>query len=78
MKSFSYLMPDVASQNTITALYADYEKQKEFYMQRRSETQAVVDMLTDRVEAEMAFAVRVDKISSEKYNKVLDIGSLSK
>ena len=35
-------------------------------------------MLTDRVEAEMAFAVRVDKISSEKYNKVLDIGSLSK
>ena len=35
-------------------------------------------MLTDRVEAEMAFAVRVDKISSDKYNKVLDISSLSK
>ena len=35
-------------------------------------------MLTDRAEAEMAFAVKVDRISSDKYKSVLDIGTLSK
>ena len=78
MKSLSYLMPEGTPQNPLTTLYADYEKQKQFYQQRRSETQAVVDMLTDRVQAEMEFAMRVDKISSDKYNKILEIGSLSK
>ena len=78
MKSLSYLMPEGAPQNPLSTLYADYEKQKQFYKQRRSETQAVVDMLTDRVQAEMEFAMRVDKISSDKYNRILEIGSLSK
>ena len=34
-------------------------------------------MLSDRIDAEMAFAIRLDRIGSEKYLKSFQIGALS-
>ena len=45
-------------------LYQDFEKQREFYLLRRRQTQEVIDMLTDRIEAELTYAMRLDKISN--------------
>ena len=44
-------------------------------MDRRRETQEVIDMLNDRVEAELTYAMRLDKISN--YSKSFQIGSLA-
>ena len=61
----------------LAALYADYEKQKEFYLLRKKETEDVVGMLNDRVEAEMAYAGRLERISSERYSQSFQIGTLA-
>lgn len=49
---------------SLAPLYSDFEKQKSFYQQRRKETQIVIDMLNDRIEAELTYAMRLDKISN--------------
>ena len=67
---------DYSTRNaSLAPLYADWEKQKEFYAQRRRETQEVIDMLTDRVEAELTYAMRLDKISN--LAKSFSIGNLA-
>ena len=67
---------DYSTRNaSLQPLYADFEKQKEFYGQRRKETQDVIDMLSDRVEAELTYAMRLDKISN--YAQAFSIGNLA-
>ena len=44
-------------------------------MSRRKETQEVIDMLNDRIEAELTYAMRLDKISN--YSKSFKIGNLA-
>lgn len=67
---------DYTSRNaSLMPIYADFEKQKEFYMSRKKETQEVVDMLNERVEAELTYAMRLDKISH--YSQSFKIGTLS-
>ena len=61
----------------LTALYEDYDKQKEFYLLRRRETREVLDMLSDRVEAEITYAMRLERISSDRYSKSFQIGKLA-
>ena len=69
---------DFATRNSsLAALFEDYEKQKEFFFLRKKETQEVVDMLNDRVEAELTYAMRLERISSERYSKSFQIGSLA-
>ena len=46
-------------------------------MLRKKETEDVVDMLNDRVEAEMAYAARLERISSERYSQSFQIGTLA-
>ena len=41
------------------------------------ETQEVIDMLADRVDAEITYAMRLDRISSEKYSKSFTLGTLA-
>ncbi len=60
---------------SLAPLYADFEKQKQFYQLRRKETQIVIDMLNDRIEAELTYAMRLDKISN--FTKSFTIGSLA-
>ena len=61
----------------LTALYEDYEKQKEFYLLRRRETREILDMLSDRIEAEITYAMRLERISSDRYSKSFQIGQLA-
>ena len=80
MTTFASLLPeyDYTTRNSsLAALFADYEKQKEFYFLRRKETQEVVDMLNDRCEAEMTYAMRLERINSDRYSKSFQIGTLS-
>lgn len=44
-------------------------------MTRRKETQEVIDMLNDRIEAELTYAMRLDKISN--YSKSFKLGNLA-
>lgn len=37
----------------------------------------VVDLLTERIDAEMAFAIRLDKMGSEKFFRSFTVGLLS-
>ena len=46
-------------------------------MLRKKETQEVVDMLNDRVEAEMTYAMRLERISSDRYSHSFQIGTLA-
>ena len=46
-------------------------------MLRKKETQEVVDMLNDRVEAEMTYAMRLERISSDRYSNSFQIGTLA-
>jgi len=48
---------------SLAPLYSDFEKQKEFFLLRKRQTQEVIDMLNDRIEAELTYAMRLDKIS---------------
>lgn len=67
---------DYSTRNaSLAPLYSDLEHQKEFYMSRRKETQEVIDMLNDRIEAELTYAMRLDKISN--YSKSFKIGNLA-
>ena len=59
----------------LAPVYADFEKQKEFYQIRRRETQELIDMLTDRVEAELTYAMRLDKISNRP--KSFNLGNIA-
>ena len=58
-------------------LYSDYEKQIEFYYLRKKETHEVLDMLSDRIEAEITYAMRLERISSNRYSKSFQIGALA-
>lgn len=67
---------DYSTRNaSLAPIYADFEKQKEFYLVRKKETQDVIDMLHDRIEAELTYAMRLDKIS--QYQKSFKIGNLA-
>ena len=55
--------------DALHALFEDFDKQREFYFLRRKETQDVLDMLSDRIEAEITYAMRLEKISSDRYSK---------
>ena len=68
--------PHVHSQN-LHDLYEDYEKQKEFYELRKKETQDICDMFSDRIEAELSYAMRLERISSERYSRSFRIGALA-
>ena len=63
--------------SNLAGLYEDYEKQKEFYHLRKKETQEVLDMLSDRIEAEITYAMRLERISSERYSRSFQIGALA-
>ena len=44
---------------------------------RRKETQEILDMLSDRIEAEITYAMRLERISSDRYSKSFQIGTLA-
>jgi len=51
------------NRDTLTALSADFEAMCGFHTQRKKQTEDLVALLSDRVEAETTYAMRLEKIS---------------
>ena len=72
-----YEAPARSNNSALNQLSADYEQQKKFFLTRKKETVDVIDMLADRIDAEMTFAIRLDRIGSEQYLKSFQVGLLA-
>ena len=80
MATLQYLLPEYDNtqrHSSLVSLYGDYAEQKQFYLNRRRETQELVDLLSERVDAELSYALKLDKISEAKAGKSFTLGTLA-
>lgn len=57
--------------NSLNLIYVDWEQQKKFFSERIQEADDVVEMLSQRVQSELAYAMRLDRISQMPQNKFM-------